>query len=195
MFFEFLRLLKELKPKYYLLENVIMEKDQYQKISELVGTYPVRINSSLVSAQQRDRLYWCNFGEEYFDLLGFRHSKIPQPIDKKILYKDIIESGYVIQNKSTCLLEGYSRPHKSNRRRFRRWKKFGFVNIVFTKENLSPYFNRVLSKIELERLQTVPENYTKVLNWTEAASVLGDGWTIDVICHILKQANIGENNG
>ena len=187
LFFEFLRILKEFKPKYYLLENVIMPKDQYQKISELLGTYPVRINSSLVSAQQRDRLYWCNFGEEYFDLLGFRHSIIPQPEDKKILYKDIIESGYVIQRKSTCLMEAYSRPHASNRRRFRRWKKFGFVNIVFLKENLSPYFNRVLSKIEMERLQTVPENYTKILTWKQAASVLGDGWTIDVICHILKR--------
>jgi len=195
LFFEFLRLLKELKPKYYILENVIMEKDQYQKISELLGTYPVRINSSLVSAQQRDRLYWCNFGDEYFDLLGFRHSKIPQPKDKKILYKDIIEDGYVIQDKATCLMEGYSRPHKSNRRRFRRWHKFGFLNIVFIKQNLSPYFNRVLSKIEMERLQTIPENYTKVLSWKEAASVLGDGWTIDVICHLLKQANIGEKNG
>ena len=187
LFFEFLRILKELKPKYYLLENVIMEKDQYQKISELLNTYPVRINSSLVSAQQRDRLYWCNFGEEYFDLLGFRHSVIPQPKDKKIFYKDIIENGYVIQNKSTCLMEGYSRPHASNRRRFRRWKKFGFVNIVFTKKNLSPYFNRVLSKIEMERLQTIPENYTKILNWKQAASVLGDGWTIDIICHILER--------
>jgi DNA (cytosine-5)-methyltransferase 3A len=192
LFFEFLRLLKEIKPKHYILENVIMEKDQYQKISELLRTYPVRINSSLVSAQQRDRLYWCNFGEEYFDLLGFRHSKIPQPKDKKIMYKDIIEDGYVVQDKATCLMEGYSRPHKSNRKRFRRWHKFGFLNIVFTKQNLSPYFNRVLSKIEMERLQTVPENYTKVLSWKEAASVLGDGWTIDVICHLLKQANIGE---
>lgn len=194
LFFEFLRLLKELKPKYYILENVIMEKDQYQKISELLGTYPVRINSSLVSAQQRDRLYWCNFGDEYFDLLGFRHSKIPLPQDKKILYKDIIEDGYIVQDKATCLLEGYSRPNTSNRRRFRRWKK-GFLNVVFTKKNLSPYFNRVLSKIEMERLQTVPENYTKVLTWHESASVLGDGWTIDVICHLLKQANIGEKNG
>lgn len=192
LFFEFLRLLKEIKPKHYILENVIMEKDQYQKISELLRTYPVRINSSLVSAQQRDRLYWCNFGEEYFDLLGFRHSKIPQPKDKKIMYKDIIEDGYVVQDKATCLMEGYSRPHKSNRKRFRRWHKFGFLNIVFTKQNLSPYFNRVLSKIEMERLQTIPENYTKVLSWKEAASVLGDGWTIDVICHLLKQANIGE---
>tara|TARA_S200002703_G_scaffold87627_1_gene75552 strand:- start:184 stop:1047 length:864 start_codon:yes stop_codon:yes gene_type:complete len=195
LFFEFLRLLNELEPKYYLLENVKMEKDQYQKISELLGTYPVRINSSLVSAQQRDRLYWCNFGEEYFDLLGFRHSKIPQPKDKKIFYKDIIEDGYVIQDKSTCLMEGYSRPHKSNRKRFRRWHMFGFLNIVFTKQNLSPYFNRVLTKKEMERLQTVPENYTKSLNWNEAASVLGDGWTIDVICHLFKQANLGEKNG
>jgi len=191
LFFEFLRLLKEIKPKYFLLENVIMEKSQYQIISELVGTYPVRINSSLVSAQQRDRLYWCNFGEEYYDLLGFRHSNIPQPKDKNILYKDIIENGYVVQNKSTCLMESYSRPNVTSRRRFRRWHKYGFNNIVFTKKNLSPFFNRLLTQIEMERLQTVPENYTKILNWKQAASVLGDGWTIDVICHILQRIKNG----
>ena len=187
LFYEFYRLLKEIKPKYWLLENVRMEASEYHYISNLLKTYPSRINSQLVSAQMMDRLYWNNFGEEYRDLFGFRYSNIPQPKDKKILFKDIIESGYVIANKAYCLLEGESRPHKSNKRRFRRWKTVGFVNIIFTKENLSPFHNRFLSKIEMERLQTVPENYTKPLTRNQAASVLGDGWTIDVICHILQR--------
>jgi len=187
LFYEFYRLLKEIKPKYWLLENVRMEASEYHYISNLLKTYPSRINSQLVSAQMRDRLYWNNFGEEYRDLFGFRYSNIPQPKDKKILFKDIIESGYVIANKAYCLLEGESRPHKSNKRRFRRWKTVGFVNIIFTKENLSPFHNRFLSKIEMERLQTVPENYTKPLTRNQAASVLGDGWTVDVICHILQR--------
>tara|TARA_R110002051_G_scaffold177651_2_gene247492 strand:+ start:46 stop:900 length:855 start_codon:yes stop_codon:yes gene_type:complete len=187
LFYEFYRLLKEIKPKYWLLENVRMEASEYQYISNLLKTYPSRINSKLVSAQMRDRLYWNNFGEEYRDLFDFRYSDIPQPKDKKILFKDIIESGYVTAKKAYCLLEGESRPHKSNKRRFRRWKLVGFVNIIFTKENLSPFHNRFLSKLEMERLQTVPENYTKPLTRNQAASVLGDGWTIDVICHILQR--------
>ena len=187
LFYEFYRLLKEIKPKYWLLENVRMAAQEYQYISNLLKTYPSRINSSLVSAQMRDRLYWVNFGEEYRDLFNFRYSDIPQPKDKKILFKDIIESGYVTAKKAYCLLEGESRPHKSNKRRFRRWKLVGFVNIIFTKENLSPFHNRFLSKLEMERLQTVPENYTKPLTRNQAASVLGDGWTIDVICHILQR--------
>ena len=61
------------------------------------------------------------------------------------------------------------------------------VNIIFTKENLSPFHNRFLSRLEMERLQTVPENYTKPLTRNQAGDVLGDGWTIDVICHILQR--------
>mgnify|MGYP001297596079 FL=1 len=187
LFYEFYRLLKEIKPKYWLLENVRMAAQEYQYISNLLKTYPSRINSSLVSAQMRDRLYWNNFGEEYRDLFDFRYSNNPQPKDKKILFKDIIENGYVTAKKAYCILTSEARPHKSNKRRFIRWKITGFVNIIFTKENLSPFHNRFLSKIEMERLQTVPENYTKPLNRNQAASVLGDGWTIDVICHILQR--------
>ena len=178
---------QEIKPKYWLLENVKMAAQEYQYISNLLKTYPSRINSSLVSAQMRDRLYWVNFGEEYRDLFNFRYSDIPQPKDKKILFKDIIESGYVTAKKAYCILTSEARPHKSNRRRFIRWKISGFVNIIFTKENLSPFHNRFLSKLEMERLQTVPKNYTKPLTRNQAASVLGDGWTIDVICHILQR--------
>ena len=104
-----------------------------------------------------------------------------------ILFKDIIESGYVTAKKAYCMLTSEARPHKSNRRRFIRWKISGFVNIIFTKENLSPFHNRFLSRLEMERLQTVPENYTKPLTRNQAGDVLGDGWTIDVICHILQR--------
>ena len=126
--------------------------------------------------------------------LNYKYPNIhPFPLDVtdsdkcRSVFKDIIESGYVTTKKAYCLLEGESRPHKSNKRRFRRWKLVGFVNIIFTKENLSPFHNRFLSKLEMERLQTVPENYTKPLTRNQAASVLGDGWTIDVICHILQR--------
>jgi len=77
LFFKFVDILKHFKPKYFLLENVKMKKEYQDKISELVGYEPVLIDSALVSAQSRKRLYWSNL-------------KITQPTDKNILLKDIV---------------------------------------------------------------------------------------------------------
>ncbi len=192
LFYEFVRLLNETKPKYFLLENVKMKDEEEYKISKILGVFPQLFNSSLVSAQNRNRLYWFNFGRQKLNLLGDIFCDIENPKDKNILLKDIIENGFVVRDKAFCLLEGYSRPNKSSRKRFRRYK-FGFSNIVFEKENLSPFFNRLLTKNEMERLQNVPEGYTKNLTWNQSASVLGDGWTIDIICHILSHADWSEN--
>ena len=104
LFFEFYRLYKECKPKYFILENVIMPPADYEYLSRLMDTYPVRINSSTVSAQYRDRLYWTNIGREYRDLFGFRYSDIPQPKDKRLYLKDILTSGFTDKLKSRCLL-------------------------------------------------------------------------------------------
>jgi len=60
LFFEFVRLLRDCKPKYFLLENVRMKKEYQDVISEHLGVEPVKINSALVSAQNRVRLYWTN---------------------------------------------------------------------------------------------------------------------------------------
>ena len=78
LFFEYVRLLKELKPKYFLLENVRMKQESQDIISECLGVQPVAVNSNLVSAQNRYRLYWTNI---HFDI----------PSDKGIVLKDILE--------------------------------------------------------------------------------------------------------
>lgn len=83
LFFDFVRLVKELKPKYWLLENVVMKKEYEQVISEYLGAEPITINSSLVTAQNRVRLYWANF-------------KITQPTDKGINLIDILETDDLI---------------------------------------------------------------------------------------------------
>ena len=80
LFFEFVRLLKELKPKYFLLENVRMKKEYLDIITEHLGVKPILINSALVSAQNRQRYYWTNIPE------------IAQPKDKGIVLKDILET-------------------------------------------------------------------------------------------------------
>ena len=89
LFFEFIRLLKEIKPKYFLLENVKMKKEYLQVISEQVsacyleipfGIEPIFINSSLVSAQNRQRYYWTNI------------PNITQPEERGIVLRDILET-------------------------------------------------------------------------------------------------------
>jgi len=83
LFFEFVRLIKECKPKYWLLENVVMKKEFEQVITEHLGVEPIKINSALVSAQNRERLYWANF-------------PIEQPSDKGIKLIDILEDTEMI---------------------------------------------------------------------------------------------------
>jgi DNA-cytosine methyltransferase len=92
LFWEYMRLLQEVKPKYFLLENVMMGEKWEKILSKAIGVNPVCINSALVSAQNRQRLYWCNFGIESVDLFGNVNYHIPQPKDKGILLKDILET-------------------------------------------------------------------------------------------------------
>jgi len=173
--------------KHYILENVIMPDADYEYLSRLMETYPVRINSSKVSAQLRDRLYWTNIGEEYRDLFNFRYSNIPQPIDKQQSLQDILTSGYTDKQKSRCLLTNTGAVRTNKESLLHRYKTTGMITIVFEKEDLSMESIRTFNKIEMERLQTVPENYTKILDVNKASDVLGDGWTVDVICHILSK--------
>ena len=175
LFFTFVDILNHIKKHnpnvLFLQENVgSAPREDIGIMSRELGVYPVRINSSLVTAQLRDRYYWSNIRTKKDGLFGDLVTDIPQPKDRKIMFKDIIENGYVVNKKSYCLLEGESRPHKSNKRRFRRWKTTAFVNIVFTKKTLSPFFNRYLSQKELERLQGFPDNWTHILNRNDAAS-------------------------
>ena len=187
LFFEYLRLLKELKPKYWLLENVIMSDADYMIISDYLGTEPVRINSALVSAQLRDRLYWTNIGPEYIDLFGNRKCAIPQPKDKKIKLKDILTDGYTDREKSLALLESDSRPLRTLEKMWHRYNSLGFTTVVFESPDLDWEKGlRYLNQTELERLQTVPEGYTSLLKRNDAASLLGDGWTVGIVEHIFS---------
>ena len=202
LFYEYLRLLKECNPKYFLLENVAMDDYSYAAISEMLGTYPTNINSELVSGQLRQRSYWTNIGPESFDLFGNRYSMIPQPRNKKITFQSILDDGYTDRSKARCLLESESRNPGSTFSSLRRYMIQGFINVVFKdketyekyskmteaemKENFVDGDIRKLNQNEMERLQTVPNGYTKTLKRNEAACLLGDGWTIDVIAHIFS---------
>ena len=92
LFWEFMRLLNETKPKYFLLENVEMGEKWEKVLSKAIGINGIHINSALVSAQNRKRIYWTNIGLEPGGLFGDLESIITQPKDKCILLKDILEN-------------------------------------------------------------------------------------------------------
>ena len=108
LFWEFMRLLNECKPKYFLLENVMMGEKWENILSKAIGVNASEINSSLVSAQNRRRLYWTNIGMEESGLFGNLESIIEQPKDKKILLKDILQDNpnakYYLSDKALKLL-------------------------------------------------------------------------------------------
>jgi len=138
LFWEFMRLLNEVKPKYFLLENVMMGEKWEKILSKAIGVNAIEINSALVSAQNRRRLYWTNIGMQPSGLFGDLESIIQQPKDKGILLKDILESevdekyflsdkgvGRIMSynnsdrsiddtNKSLCLAAGYHKQGRDN---------------------------------------------------------------------------------
>lgn len=207
LFFEFVRLIKECKPKYWLLENVVMKKEFEQVITEHLGVEPIKINSALVSAQNRERLYWANF-------------PIEQPSDKGIKLIDILEDTEMIGpsairgrrlNKATILgrrlndkgkREDYNKEipitqclevRATNRDKSNCLTTVAKDNVLTTmpigrhpdafKNNL-PF--RYYTVKEYCRLQTVPENYFDgVATENQIRKMIGNGWTVDVIAHIF----------
>ena len=133
LFFVFVEIwehIKKLNPKaYFLLENVRMKEEHENVISNYMGVKPILINSALISAQNRNRLYWTNLSNEPYGLFGYNHCTIPQPKDKGILLRDILENEvdekyflsdkaivtifkhgankHLGNSKSNCLLAGY----------------------------------------------------------------------------------------
>ena len=92
LFFEFVRLKNECNPKYFMLENVKMKKEFEIIVSKYMGVSPIEINSALLSAQNRVRLYWTNIAAEPYGLFGDMQCAIQQPKDKKVFLRDILES-------------------------------------------------------------------------------------------------------
>jgi hypothetical protein len=185
VFVDILNYCKSLNPNVkFLQENVgSASKLDVGIMSRLLGVYPVRINSSIVTAQLRDRYYWSNIKtkKSLFDLV----TDIPQPKDKGILLKDIITSGNVDRIKSVCLIERYigaiPKSDAAIQRHLKNRVDFGSYTVVL-ENNLLRAFN----KIEMCRLQGFTDNYCDILSEVEAGSLLGDGWTLPIIEHILS---------
>jgi len=282
LFFEFMRLRDELKPKYVLLENVRMSKQSQDVISKYMGFEPQALDSKYKSAQKRYRLYWwgrlttCEAGTWVYEQMPIEEMR-----DKKIVMQDILEDGYatdVMTNadgKSHCLTARYNgavwwnsierkqrtmvlkdnptvsrdglirvgtadlKGHDSIKRVYaqegkaptlttmqgghrepkvaigrivnRRLDENGTrkddqLDLPFTrqlevredeksnclttvqKDNVvvSKDMWRKLTPLECERLQTIPDNYTNHVSNSQRYKMIGNGWTVDVVAHILR---------
>ena len=180
LFFECYRIFQEVQPTWWLLENVAsMKNEDRDYLSECMGVEPIRINSKLVCAALRDRYYWTNI------------QGITQPYDKGITLQSILTSGWTDREKARTLLVSDSRPLRDKQKMLHRYKKFG--TIVWEEKGNDDSI-RYLNQIELERCQTVPEGYTKCLTRNEAADVLGDAFTVDIIAHIFSFINTKQND-
>ena len=266
LFWEYMRLLNEVKPKYFLLENVMMGEKWEKILSKAIGVKPIMINSALLSAQNRQRLYWTNIGLEPQGLFGDLDSIIKQPKDKGILLKDILEENvidkYYLSGKMISWLERHSlkrgnefkktdgnrsascltvsgltavnlsadfivhntMPRSSTTGKggsgplsrndgktycldtgqtnaieivggdFRydegyRWRDGGKSGTLCTNAESFAKIDssiRRLTPLECERLQTVNDNYTAHVSDSQRYKMLGNGWTVDVIVHILN---------
>lgn len=222
LFFVFVDILNHIKKfnpdVQFMLENVRMKQINLDIISYYLEVDPVLINSSLVSAQNRERYYWTNWN-------------FGQPQDKYIYLKDILESGVVDRSKSYCIDANYykgtsieqyiekgrrqiafmyMRTEEAKRIRKEHIRNHGTDYCPRVQKLLGPRNDdkmncltatheidshaildekinyRKLTPVECERLQTVPDNYTDCVSNTQRYKMLGNGWTIDVIAHILK---------
>ena len=186
VFIEILEHIKSLNPKVlFLQENVgSARKKDIGIMSRALGVYPVRINSSLVTAKLRDRYYWSNIRTKrsMFDII----TDIPAPKDKGIKLQDILTNGFTKREKSKTLLERrsfcYIDEFSNNAQRFLKTReKFGVIVI-----NLDNGLLRTVNKVEMCRLQGFPDSYCDILNEDKSQSLLGDGWTLPIIEHIFS---------
>ena len=179
VFVEILEHIKTLNPNVlFLQENVgSASKLDVGIMSRALGVYPARINSSLVTAQLRDRYYWSNIRtkETMFDIV----TDIPQPKDKGIMLQDIITSGNVDTNKHCCLKTKKGATSQASIKH--RNETTGMITVIYEDGYL-----RTCNKIEMCRLQGFPDDYCDILNEEKAHSLLGDGWTLPIIEHIFK---------
>ncbi len=206
LFFDFLRLKREVSPKFFLLENVKMKKEWLEIINNFMGVNPLFINSSVMSAQNRQRYYWSNI-----------YMKRP-PADKSIFLTDIIDSGVVDKEKSYCITACEARGtnpqyYFSKRKRqliFEQkegrflitedhlekvkniWSLLGNDPETLQQEKLGEKIKiegisyRKLTPQECEKLQTLPLGYTEGISNCQRYKTIGNAWTVDVLAHIFS---------
>ena len=183
LFWEYMRILKECEPKYFLLENVKMEERWKKVFTAAIGVQPVLINSNLFSAQNRQRLYWTNIPLNAL------------PASNPLVLQDILETNPVpakydlsaqhhaaflkSYNWKHCPLNGKSKPLLASY-----YKQPPHCPYIPWATSPSGY--RRLTPLECERLQTItPEGYTTGVSETQRVKMLGNGWTAEVVAFLF----------
>ena len=187
LFWEYVRLLKEVKPKYFLLENVRMSQKWEDVISSVMNVKPIKINSKVFVPQTRPRLYWTNLNvepptpvatmlEDVMMKLNDPLLEVKRPTEKRLAYvQRKIDKGWLKRlykdettEYSDCLMATM----------YKQLQEF-----IWKDENDDLRF---FSPVECERLQSVEDNFTAGVSNTQRFRMLGNGWTVKVIEHILK---------
>lgn len=191
LFYEFLRLKEELEPKYFLLENVGgMKQADMDLISYALGVQPVRINSNLVSGQDRDRLYWTNIAVPALPAdRGIVLADIvldPEQVPAKYWYKVPFEyRGDDAKVQAILDIKG----HDILKRVYNLSGKCATLTKVSGGSQQKKVYQdgrcRKLTPEEYEALQTVPIGYTAGVSDSQRWNMLGNGWTVDIISYIL----------
>jgi len=197
LFFDFVDIMKHYEPTHFLLENVVMRQSFQDVITSYVGVKPKMINSNLLSAHTRKRLYWSNIPFKQPDDLGISLRDIlehPKGNPARIVGRRLNAKGKRDDyNKSIPIIQ-YIETNGNDK-----------ANCITTvsKDSLITYFDkgryphayddevrkmwRDFTPIECERLQTLPDNYTEGISKSQRYKALGNGWTVDVIAHILSR--------
>ncbi len=198
LFYKFYEALKTIKPRYFMLENVAsMKVKDRDIITNLLGIEPIMINSALVSAQTRRRLYWTNI------------PNVTMPQDKKknilsVLEREVDDIYYLSDKMKKYIFS--STDKYINNAQINLLKARPLTTAHDKRANTTNYYSddfinggsperiRRLTPIECERLQTLPDGYTENISRTQRYKCIGNGWTVDVIAHIFKGLKDGENN-
>ena len=194
LYWHFSRILKEVQPDAWMLENVKMKAEWRDVISADLGVEPVLINSHHFSGQHRMRYYWTNFLIDNLPERGVSLESVLLPLAevqelahtaKAIAYMDRISVGKTstrskwsfkyhsdtANGKSQCVVSNFTR---------------GVPNNVLIDRRVDPPLIRKFHPVECERLQTLPDGYTEGVGVGHRYQMIGNGWTVDVVAHILS---------
>ena len=189
LFYEYLRILKEINPDYFLLENVKMKKESYEELNSYLGVKGIPINSELVSFQKRPRIYWSNI------------PNITIPEDKHINFQDYKDTDHdycnqfkVKRTPSREKMWNNGQGRNSTLKSCANVTNSNKVYCLTRKQDRCPNsgliefddFCRYLTRREIELAQTLPIGYTDGLSYNQMQDVCGDGWTVDIIAHIFS---------
>ena len=192
LFWEFVRLLKEVKPTYFLLENVGSAKNSdIEIIDRELGVKGIKFNSKLVLPQNRNRVYWTN--------IPFELPKNEMTLTMQdLLETNVDDKYYITQKMYDCIMcpatKGWqsgkmdidlkiARPLTATMHKMHRADTDNYITGIAPQGKTNV---RRLTPVECERLQGVKDNYTDCVSDTQRYRMLGNGWTVDVIAHIFK---------